>query len=35
LIPYSVSPRVVDHTVGPNPTKYRVAFMPNHFAVQK
>src|SRR5690606_26927677 len=35
LIPYSVSPRRNDHRVGPNPTKYRVASMPNAFAVPR
>ena len=35
LIPYSVSPRQVDHSVGPKPTKYLVTFMPNFFAVTK
>ncbi len=28
LIPYSVSPRVRDHSVGPNPTKNFDAFIP-------
>ena len=28
LTPYSVSPFVRDHNVGPNPTKNFVAFMP-------
>ena len=35
LTPYSVSPRVVDHRVGPKPTKNWVAFMPNFLAVRK
>ena len=35
LIPYSVSPRQVDHRVGPKPTKNLVTFMPNFFAVTK
>ena len=33
--PYSVSPRLTDHKRGPNPTKYSVTFMPDHFAVTK
>ena len=32
LSPYSVSPRLVDQTVRPKPTKYWVTFMPNAFA---
>ncbi len=35
LTPYSVSPRRVDHRVGPKPTKKRDAFMPNDLAVAK
>ncbi len=35
LMPYSVSPRWVDHSVGPNPTKYLVHFMPNRLAITK
>ncbi len=35
LMPYSVSPRVVDQMVGPKPTKYRVTFMPNRLASTK
>ena len=35
LIPYSVSPRRVDHKVVPKPTKYWVTFMPNFLAVTK
>jgi hypothetical protein len=35
LIPYSVSPRLNDQIVGPNPTKYRVACMPNVLAITK
>ena len=35
LIPYSVSPRRVDHSVVPKPTKYWVTFMPNFLAVTK
>ena len=34
-MPYSVSPRVVDHRVGPKPMKYFVAFMPNRLAATK
>ena len=30
--PYSVSPRVRDHTVGPKPMKYWVTFPPNLLA---
>jgi hypothetical protein len=30
--PYSVSPRLVDHTVLPNPTKYCVTLTPNFLA---
>ena len=32
LTPYSVSPRLVDQTVLPKPTKYWVTFTPNFFA---
>ncbi len=35
LIPYSVSPRVVDQMVCPKPMKNWVAFMPNFLAVRK
>ena len=34
-MPYSVSPRRNDHSVGPKPTKYCVAFMPNRLAVSR
>src|SRR5919197_2183177 len=34
-MPYSVSPRVRDQIVGPKPTKYWVAFIPNRLAVMK
>src|SRR6202035_5810414 len=34
-MPYSVSPRRIDQSLGPKPTKYSVAFMPDHFAVKK
>ena len=33
LMPYSVSPLRNDQSVGPNPAKYRVTFMPNALAV--
>ena len=33
LRPYSVSPRLNDHRVGPKPTKYWVTFMPKALAV--
>jgi hypothetical protein len=35
LMPYSVSPRVNDHSVGPKPTKNFEAFMPKALAVAK
>src|SRR5579859_2737032 len=35
LTPYSVSPRLRDHRVGPKPRKNWVAFMPNFLAVAK
>src|ERR1700746_1777592 len=35
LTPYSVSPLVRDHSVGPKPRKNWVAFMPNFLAVAK
>src|SRR5689334_6052560 len=35
LMPYSVSPRLVDQMVGPKPTKYLVHFMPNFLASTK
>src|ERR1700733_2652424 len=35
LMPYSVSPRVVDHRGGPEPMKNWVACMPNFLAVRK
>src|SRR5680860_1175550 len=35
LMPYSVSPRVNDHTVGPNPRKNFVALKLNSFATSK
>jgi hypothetical protein len=35
LMPYSVSPRLVDQIVEPKPTKNWVAFIPNAFAVAK
>ncbi len=31
-MPYSVSPRCVLHTVGPNPMKYWLTFPPNFLA---
>src|SRR2546422_10573361 len=33
--PYSVSPRIVDHRRGPNPTKNSSTLIPNHFAAPK
>src|SRR6266851_809041 len=35
LTPYSVSPRILDQSVGPNPTKYWVTFIPKAFAVAR
>ena len=35
LMPYSVSPFVVDHSVWPKPTKNWVTFMWNFLAVKK
>jgi len=35
LMPYSVSPRRIDHSVDPKPTKNCVAFMPKALAVRK
>src|ERR1700733_4212758 len=35
LTPYSVSPRRIDHSVGPKPRKYLVTFMPNFLAATK
>ena len=35
LTPYTVSPRVVDQSFGPNPKKASVAFMPNALAATK
>jgi hypothetical protein len=35
LMPYSVSPRVIDHSVGPKPTKNFVALNPSSFAAMK
>jgi hypothetical protein len=32
LMPYSVSPRRLDQTVGPNPTMYWVTLTPNFLA---
>jgi hypothetical protein len=32
LMPYSVSPRLVDQSVLPKPTKYWVTLMPNFLA---
>ena len=35
LIPYSVSPRRIDQSRGPKPTKYSVTFMPPRLAARR